>query len=245
MLENILESLPDKSKVMDYGCLGWKLLGMSTRKDLQHHGCDITQPAEIPNGAYFYLIDQQKNKIATEGDKFDLVVASHVLEHVYHPIDLFQELVRITKPDGLIYLETPSERSIMVKSTKNPDSHAFFSFWDDPTHIRPWTPASLYRLAISCGCVPTYWGYKGTWKDKIIFPFLYLYYKIVDDEYKIAQILKPAIGWECFLVAKKSKNIKGIHKYVYPYLRDVAKGVNSAVKFYNFTIENNKKLLGK
>ncbi|NDH08804.1 MAG: hypothetical protein EBY16_04185 [Gammaproteobacteria bacterium] len=35
-----------------------------------------------------------------------------------------------------------------------PRDHQFLSFWDAPTHIRPWTPGALYRLALSCYCVP-------------------------------------------------------------------------------------------
>lgn len=90
-----------------------------------------------------------------------LVVASHVLEHVLHPIRLVGELVRITRPGGLLYVETPSEK--MALSPRDPDveGHGFESFWDDPTHIRPYPPAALYRLAISFGCLPLYCSYGG------------------------------------------------------------------------------------
>jgi hypothetical protein len=34
------------------------------------------------------------------------------------------------------------------------EGHAFTSFWDDPTHVRPWPLAALYRLGLSWGAQP-------------------------------------------------------------------------------------------
>ena len=233
MLNELLEQLPQNAKALDYGCFGWKLITLShPRNDIEHHGCDIKPPVYIPANAKFHAVDRTKRTIPIEDDTFDLVVASHVLEHVTDPLDLFCELVRVCKPGGKIYIETPSDRSLNIKSSNRPDSHAFFSFWDDPTHIRPWPPAALYRLAVSYGCTPLHCQYITNLRDKFLFPFRYCYYALRRDPYKIAQIMKTVIGWECFLIAQKPLDVKGAPAYCYAYLRDVPPGAENAMKFY-------------
>ena len=103
-------------------------------------------------------------------DHFDLVIASHVLEHSTDPLALFCELARVTKPGGKLYIEAPSDRALLVNSDADVESHSFFSFWDDPTHRRPWPPAALYRLAILYGLIPRQCRYITSLKEKILLP---------------------------------------------------------------------------
>ncbi|MBV8938499.1 MAG: methyltransferase domain-containing protein, partial [Alphaproteobacteria bacterium] len=228
-LENIVQQVPANAKVLDYGCFGWKVIQYCpSRNDIEHHGCDINPPVHIPPKAKFHRVDPKHRVIPVEDDVFDLVVASHVLEHVLDPLDLFRELVRVCKPGGRIYMETPSDRSLRVRSHRRADSHAFFSFWDDPTHLRPWPPAALYRLAISYGCLPLTWRYITTRKDRWLFPFRYCYYMATRNPYKLAEIIKPAIGWECFLLAEKPNDMHGAPRYCYAYLRNIPAGAENA-----------------
>src|SRR5665213_487590 len=106
------------SKVLDVGCTGFRVLhtaralGMT---DMRHFGVDYSiAEEEIPNGVEFRHCDLNKERIPFEDDMFDLVVASHVIEHVSNPIEFFGELVRVTRPGGKIYIEAPSERSLFL-----------------------------------------------------------------------------------------------------------------------------------
>lgn len=54
--------------------------------------------------------------------------------------------MRITRRGGVIWIEAPSELAVQPVSSSDAEDHSFESFWDDPTHIRPWTPGALYRL---------------------------------------------------------------------------------------------------
>jgi len=101
-----------------------------------------------------FVCHNQNEKISVPDGIGDLVVASHVLEHIQSPLSFFLELTRITRPEGMIWVESPSELSALKNGSDDPQDHSFESFWDDPTHIRPWTPGALYRLAIGCGVVP-------------------------------------------------------------------------------------------
>jgi ubiquinone/menaquinone biosynthesis C-methylase UbiE len=67
---------------------------------------------------------------------FDGIFCAEVLEHLQYPLDALKELHRVLRPGGRIYLATRGP---------SPD------FWDDYTHIRPYTPRSLAQLARIAG----------------------------------------------------------------------------------------------
>ena len=144
--------LPPGAVVADIGCYGW-LLGEVTRaRGLTLIGVDRSEPPGRPAHARF--AHGADATIDLADDCCDLVVASHVLEHVADGVALAAELMRLVKPGGHLWIETPSELSCLTASSDDPEDHQFLSFWDDPTHVRPYTPAALYRLAISCQAIP-------------------------------------------------------------------------------------------
>lgn len=55
-----------------------------------------------------------------DNDLFDIVIAEHVIEHLDDVIKVVEELHRITKPGGLVYIEVPHFSSR--------------DFFTDPTH---------------------------------------------------------------------------------------------------------------
>ena len=55
-----------------------------------------------------------------DDDAGHLTVASHVLEHIDQPVAFFAELVRVTAPGGLIWIEAPSELSAMPRASDLP-----------------------------------------------------------------------------------------------------------------------------
>lgn len=138
--------------VVDCGCYGWRLVEHCRLVGAQLIGVDQAEPPEIPSGVKFARI--LGHAIDLGDDVADVVVASHILEHLQEPIAFMRELIRITKPGGLVWVEAPSELAEMAASSNDPEDHSFQSFWDDPTHVRPWSPGAMYRLALSCQCLP-------------------------------------------------------------------------------------------
>jgi SAM-dependent methyltransferase len=84
----------------------------------------------------------------------DLVVAANVLEHCVDAVGVFGTLLAAVRPGGLVYVEAPSEFTLFERSDPDVEGQAYSSFWDDPTHVRPWPPAALYRLGLSYGARP-------------------------------------------------------------------------------------------
>jgi SAM-dependent methyltransferase len=147
-----IAGLPPQSVILDIGCFGWRLAQASADHGHRLIGLDRTEPPARPAGAEF--AQMQGCSLDLPDDIGHLTVASHVLEHMDHPLALFAELARVTAPGGLIWIEAPSEISALPRASDDPSDQAFVSFWDDPTHVRPWTPGALYRLALSCQCMP-------------------------------------------------------------------------------------------
>ena len=115
-------------------------------------GLDQVEPPGRPEHARF--AHASGSVFDLPDDCCELAVAGHVLEHVSDGIGFASELLRIVKPGGHVWIESPSEIGCHTLSSDDPEDQHFYSFWDDPQHVRPWTPGALYRLAITCQAVP-------------------------------------------------------------------------------------------
>ncbi len=155
-LADLLAALPENALVVDYGCYGWHAARLAIRvgrSDLQHIGVDLhEEPAGRPAGARFlHLAAVGASLPALDAD---LIIATHVIEHCADAVAVFGTLIGAVKPGAAVYIETPSEQTTLVPSDPDAEGHAFTNFWDDPTHIRPWPLAALYRLGLSWGARP-------------------------------------------------------------------------------------------
>jgi SAM-dependent methyltransferase len=148
----LIDRLPRGRTVVDVDCFGWLLGAACVRRQCAYIGVDRREPPGRPAHADFATMDGHRLDLAD--DVADLAVASHVIEHLREPVEFVGELARITRPGGRIFIEAPSELSAMPPSSDDAQDHSFDSFWDDPTHVRPYTLGALYRLAVSAGLRP-------------------------------------------------------------------------------------------
>jgi len=96
----------------------------------------------------------QEVKLPFNNDEIDEFFASHVIEHLHHPLAFMEEIHRIAKPSAKAVFRVPYGSS----------DDAF----EDPTHAKPYFLNSFSYFA-----QPYYWfadyGYRGDWLiDKII-----------------------------------------------------------------------------
>ena len=81
---------------------------------------------------YFHLIAETDPDLSVLADaSFDVIVMSHVLEHMPDPLGSLVALLPKLKPGGFIFLAFPSLRSLSL-----PSAEGTLNFCDDPTHIR-------------------------------------------------------------------------------------------------------------
>jgi SAM-dependent methyltransferase len=156
LLALALRNLPPQARIIDYGCYGWSAAAHAAaagRDDLEHIGVDLhAEPPGRPPNARFSLLSAMGAPL--QDGNADLVVAANVLEHCTDAVGVFGTLLAAAKPGGLVYVEAPSEFTLFEKSDPDVEGQGYSSFWDDPTHVRPWPPAALYRLGLSYGARP-------------------------------------------------------------------------------------------
>jgi 2-polyprenyl-3-methyl-5-hydroxy-6-metoxy-1,4-benzoquinol methylase len=77
---------------------------------------------------------------------FDVVIMSHVVEHLYNGERVVTGLMTKLKAGGIIYIEFPSEKSISF-----PSMHETLNFFDDPTHCRIYSLKEICNLLMQNG----------------------------------------------------------------------------------------------
>jgi len=109
-------------KVLDVGC-GDKFLKESFEsKGLLYQGIDID------------VIDFNNDEFPFPDNSFDLVVSLAVIEHIKNTENFLSEINRILKKGGFVFFSTPNW------------CYAFKNFYDDYTHVRPYTKKSLSKI---------------------------------------------------------------------------------------------------
>jgi len=204
----IYARVPPAGRVLDVGCLGYRQYSLANalgRRDLRHYGTDVALADATPPDFCFRPADLDEEGIPFEDGLFDLVVASHVLEHLRRPVQVFGDIARVCAPGGLLYVEAPSERSLWLPGM--PFAHEGFfslSFFDDPTHTsRPWTPQSLYRLACYYQLAPLGVGYRYTRRARILFPWYLVRALATRNGRLLESALWNAVGWASFAVLRR------------------------------------------
>ncbi|TAL61586.1 MAG: class I SAM-dependent methyltransferase, partial [Bacteroidetes bacterium] len=79
-------------------------------------------------------------------NRYDLIIMSHVIEHLHNGDKVIQCLVSKLKKDGIFYIEFPSERSVNFPSVRET-----LNFYDDPTHCRIYTVKEVSDLLVEKG----------------------------------------------------------------------------------------------
>jgi 2-polyprenyl-3-methyl-5-hydroxy-6-metoxy-1,4-benzoquinol methylase len=89
-------------------------------------------------------LDSPENLTAVPNGAFDVVLCSHVLEHIDHPAETATHLAAKLKPSGLMYIETPAKVSLHLPhaATGWMWIRGCLNFRDDETH-KTWVDLRL------------------------------------------------------------------------------------------------------
>lgn len=108
----ILNHLPQKPKrVLDIGC-GTGQLASYIRQQYDCQIVGVTYSEEEATKAALYLdqtiVCDLNNPSLTDLEKFDCVICSHVLEHLYQPQNLLNQLYNVLLPKGKLIIALPN-----------------------------------------------------------------------------------------------------------------------------------------
>lgn len=79
-------------------------------------------------------IDFEKDKLQFENESFEIIIFNAVIEHLYSPNLILSEIYRILKKGGTLITTAPNYH------------YTYKYFYDDPTHVHPYTPTSLAKI---------------------------------------------------------------------------------------------------
>ena len=141
---------------------------------------------------------------------FDIVMSCVGVMFAPHHQRSADELVRVCRPGGTIFVETPSDRSVRWSFPWAQHLHLILSYWDDPTHVgRPFTPQALYRMSIYWSCIPLATRYDQRLIDIVLLPLLLLRSLITRDVDSGIAAWWRATGWCCYGVFTKRSDVSG------------------------------------
>jgi SAM-dependent methyltransferase len=136
-----------KAPIVDLGCGRGEWLELLREQKLTARGVDsnrimVKRCTEL--GLQARLSDAHSCLGKLKDASVGCVTGFHIVEHMPFGalIELFDEVVRVLQPGGLVIFETPNPSNILVGSTE---------FYNDPTHNKPLPPRVLRFLAESRG----------------------------------------------------------------------------------------------
>ena len=85
-------------------------------------------------------------------DKFDVVMAHQVIEHVEDPLTFMKIIKSLLKPRGIIHLELPNQFSLSARLRKiSPKFSHDYGFIQPPMHLRAYSKKTIRYLFDSLG----------------------------------------------------------------------------------------------
>jgi SAM-dependent methyltransferase len=94
-----------KGKLVDLGCGNVPLYIIY--KDYCETNICLDWPVSIHQNIFFDCLCNLRNNIPLQTEYFDTIIISDVLEHIPNPSNLFSEMYRILKKDGIIIINVP------------------------------------------------------------------------------------------------------------------------------------------
>lgn len=133
--------------LMDVGCGAGTTLALARQLGWSVHGLEMDEAAvaaarsdglDVLSGGY--------ERLGEFSEAFDAIVCSHVIEHVFNPVEMIELMWAALRPGGVLLLASPNAAS---------DVHLHFGkHWrglEAPRHLVLFTESTLAKLLVSAG----------------------------------------------------------------------------------------------
>ncbi|AMS27892.1 hypothetical protein AEM51_13575 [Bacteroidetes bacterium UKL13-3] len=128
----LIKSYHPNGKLMDLGCgLGYFLNGVVKDKTFDALGVDVsTEAIDYVKQKFGYAVLGEDKLDTIEEHSFDVITQWHVLEHVHLLNERMQQLKRMLKPNGTLFIAVPNSNSWDAKHYRE-----FWDGYDVPRHL--------------------------------------------------------------------------------------------------------------
>ncbi|MFT4517195.1 MAG: 2-polyprenyl-3-methyl-5-hydroxy-6-metoxy-1,4-benzoquinol methylase [Gammaproteobacteria bacterium] len=134
------------SEILDFGCGRGGFIQLSKNISKRSVGLELNKiNREYINNSGVQCVNTLSE---LNDDKFDLITLNHVFEHLNDPINILIELQKYLKDDGIIIIEVPHARDLLLE-TFNLESFKNFTLWSE--HLILHTKKSLEIFATNSG----------------------------------------------------------------------------------------------
>jgi ubiquinone/menaquinone biosynthesis C-methylase UbiE len=189
-------------KCLEFGCGNGIALrqNMAVRPDLEFFGIDIKDfSKDLPK--YISFIIYNGERLAFQNNCFDIIIVNHVLEHIQKPEIVLTELSRVAKKNGLIYIEVPNIRSLWGKPQGK--YAGTVHFYDDPTHIHPYSQKKLAKMSKRCGLRTIKSGVSRNYLHLVTSPILLFAGIFMPSKLLYMYARNSLIGWSSYIILEK------------------------------------------
>ncbi len=134
-------------RILDVGCGNGSFLYKMKLAGMDAHGVELSR--EACAGACKLGLNVRCGTLEAQrypAQHFDVITLNHVLEHVHQPVRMLREVQRILKPDGVVFIGVPNERSLAAK--------LFGRYWaslETPRHLMIPNPNAMRAFARKTG----------------------------------------------------------------------------------------------
>jgi SAM-dependent methyltransferase len=150
----IAQRHPGGGVLVDVGCGAGKLWSSVCSRFDRYIGVDTLPDDGFPTEAEFIPHNLEGGKAPLPDASADVVCAVETIEHLENPRAFVRELLRLTKPGGVVIVTTPNQLSLLSKLTLVLKNH-FNAFQEAPglypAHITALLEIDLIRIATECG----------------------------------------------------------------------------------------------
>jgi SAM-dependent methyltransferase len=139
----LIKSYHKNGKLMDLGCgLGYFLNGAIADNTFEAIGIDISQEAiDYVKNKFGYTVLPETSLDLLPSQEYDVITQWHVLEHVHQLNARMEQLHRLLKTNGTLFIAVPNSSSW--------DANKYKSFWDGydvPRHLYHFNQKSFSQL---------------------------------------------------------------------------------------------------
>jgi len=133
-------SLKEGTKLLEPGCGRGEHLRLFKDLGLDVFGLDLSpESSKFSPDLEINIFDAESGAIPFPENYFDVIYSKSFLEHIRNPEDFLKEAYRVLKPGGLIISMVPDWETQYKK------------FFDDYTHVSPFTSVSLKNIQLASG----------------------------------------------------------------------------------------------